>query len=123
MAHRLYREDPLILAWWGTEVECVSAIVRRQRHGPLEARLVATAVARLDALRQSWHEIEPGHEVRESAKRFLRVHDLRAADSLQLAAALVAAEGQPSSLEFVSLDDRLLAAAHREGFLVQRPDR
>jgi hypothetical protein len=123
MARRLYREDPIVLAWWGTEVECVSAIVRRQRHRPLDAELVASAVARLDALRQSWHEVEPGHQVRESAKRFLRVHDLRAADSLQLAAALLAAEGQPSSLEFVSLDDRLLAAAQREGFPTRRPAR
>jgi uncharacterized protein len=44
------------------------------------------------------------------------VHPLRAADALQLAAAVVAAERDPPSLEFVSLDDRLLEAASREGF-------
>jgi hypothetical protein len=43
---------------------------------------------------------------------------LRAADSLQLAAALVAAEHQPHALEFVSLDERLNEAASREGFPV-----
>jgi hypothetical protein len=35
---------------------------------------------------------------------------------LQLAAALVAAERRPSSLEVITLDDRLGAAARKEGF-------
>jgi hypothetical protein len=46
----------------------------------------------------------------------LRVHPLRAADALQLAAAFVAAERRPSSLEIVTLDQRLAAAARKEGF-------
>jgi hypothetical protein len=46
------------------------------------------------------------------------VHDLRAADAHQLAAAFVAAESRPPSLEIVTLDDRLAAAATREGFRV-----
>jgi predicted nucleic acid-binding protein len=58
------------------------------------------------------------HGVRVTARRLLRVHNLRAADSLQLAAALVASEGHPASLEIVSLDDRLIDAAQREGFTV-----
>jgi hypothetical protein len=52
----------------------------------------------------------------------LRVHPLRAADALQLAAAIVASEDQPASLPFVTLDDRLGQAAQREGFTVIRPD-
>jgi hypothetical protein len=55
-----------------------------------------------------------------TAQRLLRVHPLRAADSLQLAAAIVAAEGDPATLEFVGLDDRLNDAAAREGFRVVR---
>ncbi len=117
----LYDDDPVIFAWWGSDVECTSAIVRRQRLTGLDGFIVADAFVRLDALRQSWYEIEPGDEVRESAKRFLRVHDLRAADSLQLAAAFFASEARPSSLQFVCLDDRLLAAAQREGFPTKRP--
>jgi predicted nucleic acid-binding protein len=50
--------------------------------------------------------------------RFLRVHPLRTADALQLAAAFIAAEGRPSSLEVVTLDERLAAAARKEGFVV-----
>jgi len=45
----------------------------------------------------------------------LRIHPLRAADSLQLAAALTVAEQEPSSLSFVCLDQRLAEAAIREG--------
>jgi hypothetical protein len=48
----------------------------------------------------------------------LRVHPLRAADALQLAAAFIAAERRPSSLELVTLDDRLAVAARKEGFAV-----
>jgi hypothetical protein len=48
----------------------------------------------------------------------LRVHDLRAADALQLAASVAAAEGRPATLTFVCLDERLTSAAEREGFSV-----
>ena len=78
---------------------------------------VADALARLGALKAAWHEVEPAEEVRETAKRLLRVHDLRTTDAPQFAAALFAAEARPPSLDFVSLDDRLLAAARREGFV------
>jgi hypothetical protein len=48
--------------------------------------------------------------------RFLRVHPLRVADALQLAAAFVAAERRPPSLQIVTLDERLADAARKEGF-------
>jgi hypothetical protein len=54
--------------------------------------------------------------IRENAVRFLRLHPLRAADALQLAAAFLAAERRPSSLEIVTLDERLADAAGKEGF-------
>jgi predicted nucleic acid-binding protein len=118
---RLYESDPVMVAWWATEIECTSAIARRQRVGHLPEDVAAEAFVRLNALRAGWHEVEPGDEVRESAKRLLRVHDLRSADALQLAAAVFVAEARPSTLEFVSLDDRLLAAARREGFSTTKP--
>jgi predicted nucleic acid-binding protein len=65
---------------------------------------------------RSWIEVEPTEEVRETARRLLRAHPLRAADALQLAAAFIAAEGRPPTLAFVTLDDRLRTAAAREGF-------
>ena len=115
---RLHLGDPIVVAWWGAEVECVSAIARAERTGRLSATAAAEGFRRLVALRRGWHEVEPSEEVRETAKRLLRVHDLRSADSLHLAAAIVAAEGRPASLEFVCLDDRLRVAAGREGFAV-----
>jgi predicted nucleic acid-binding protein len=118
---RLFGGDPVIVAWWTTDIECTSAIARRQRSGQLEGELAAEAFDRLKALRDGWYEVEPSEEIRESAKRFLRVHDLRTADALQLAAAFFAAESRPSTLEFVSLDQRLLAAARREGFFITQP--
>jgi hypothetical protein len=69
-------------------------------------------------LANSWHEVDPSESVREVAIRFLRVHPLRSADALQLAAAFVAAQRRPASLELVTLDDRLGAAARKEGFAV-----
>jgi predicted nucleic acid-binding protein len=120
-AQALYESDSAMLAWWGSEVECVSAISRQERMGAMSIEVAREALRRLAALRASWHEVEPGDEVREAAKRFLRVHDLRAADALQLAAAFFAAEHQPATLEVVSADDRLLEAAQREGFVARRP--
>ena len=115
---RLHAGDPVVIAWWGAEIECVSAVARAERLGRLSAASALEGLRRLVVLRRGWHEIEPGEEVREAAKRLLRVHDLRAADSLHLAAALVASESRPASLEFVCLDDRLRSAADREGFMI-----
>ena len=48
----------------------------------------------------------------------LRVHPLRAADALQLAAAVAFAEDNQAGVRFVSFDARLNDAAAREGFPV-----
>jgi predicted nucleic acid-binding protein len=115
----LFLGDPGVIAWWGTPVECVSAIARLEREGRLSPGAATEALERLDAIAQNWHRIEPVDAVLEIARRLLRVHPLRAADSLQLAAAVLASEGRPSTLEFVCLDDRLVTAAQREGFQVR----
>ena len=112
------RADPSMLAWWGSTVECASAIARLERDGDLTVEGANAAFGRLSALAARWHEIQPINEVREAAVRFLRVHPLRAADAMQLAAAFVAAERRPAALEFVCLDERLRTAASREGFTV-----
>ena len=118
----LYARDPEVVVWWGTPVECASAIARLERDGALSPADAAESFARLDALARSWMQIEPSDEIRETARRLLRVHPLRAADSLQLAAAHVAAERRPSTLVLVTFDDRLHEAAGKEGFLLdQRP--
>ena len=115
----LYREDPDVAAWWGTEVECASAVARLERGGMLDADGTEQALSRLDALRHRWQEIQPVADVKMTARRFLRVHPLRAADALQLAAAFVASGRRPATLEFVCLDTRLTDAARREGFVMR----
>lgn len=115
----LYLGEPGAIAWWGTPVECASAVSRLEREDKLSPTAATEALERLDALARHWHRIEPLDAVLETARRLLRVHPLRAADALQLAAAFLASEGRPSTLEFVCLDERLAIAAQREGFPVR----
>jgi predicted nucleic acid-binding protein len=114
----LLDEDPEMLAWWGTSVEIASAVARREREHLLTAEEVETVLSSARQLADSWHEIVPSVSVRRAAERLLRVHPIRAADSLQLAAALIAADHDPTTLEIVCLDARLSTAARREGFRI-----
>ena len=117
-----YELDPEMVAWWATGAECVSALARLEREGSLIQASMSGGLRRLDGLARAWREVQPVTAVRETAIRLLRVHPLRTADALQLAAAIVAAEGHPASLPLVTLDERLAQAAEREGFVVVRPD-
>ena len=114
--------DRVITVWWGTEVECVSAIGRQERREGLSPEAAQSAFGLLEALVDEWDEIQPSASLRRTARRLLRVHDLRAADGLQLAAAIDAGEGVPAGLPFVTLDVRLADAARREGFSVLVPE-
>ena len=117
----LLRKDPGVWVWWGTKVEAMSALCRLEREGFFSSESFALSSLKLDQLFSSWIEVDPDPAVKEIALRFLRVHPLRAADALQLAAAFTAAEHRPSTLEFVCLDKRLAEAASREGFVVNFP--
>lgn len=114
----LFLDKQSVAVWWGTEIECASAVARLEREGKLTPAEASDVFQQLLGLAEVWHVIDPVETLRVSAKRFLRVHDLRASDALQLAAAFLAAEGRPASLEVVCLDDRLVTAAQREGFQV-----
>ena len=110
--------DPAMLVWWATPVECASAIARRERDGSPSAAEAGIARDQLDELGASWSEVLPSRQLRATPQRLLRVHTPRAADSLEPATAIIAAEHEPRSLPFVCLDERLNAAAAREGFRV-----
>ena len=114
----LAKQDSTMLVWWGSEVECASALARIERDGALDPRDAARVFERLRQLSGGWQEIEPSDVIRQAAIRFLRVHPLRAADALQLAAAYAAAEQRPASLDMVTLDEPLAIAASKEGFVV-----
>lgn len=117
-ATAIMSRDPSVLVWWATEIECASALARLEREGSLDEAAATLAFDRLRQLAAGWHEVDASDAVRETAVRLLRVHPLRAGDAAQLAAAFVAAERRPSSLEFLTLDLRLAAAARKEGFML-----
>ena len=116
-----YESDPEVIVWWATEVECVSALARLEREGSLGGPAMVDALGRLRGLAGAWQEVQPIDLVRRTAIRLLRVHGLRGADALQLAAAIAAAEEHPASLPVVTLDERLAQAAEREGFKAVSP--
>ena len=112
----LLKADPAIAAWWGSRIECAAALARLERERRVTGPQMAQARSRLELLADQWIEISPSPQVRDQAERILRVHALRSADAHQLAAALVASQHRPASLEFVTIDQRLADAARREGF-------
>lgn len=114
----LLQHDGAGTMWWGTPVECTSALARLEREARMTARDASAAIARLDALTRAFDQVLAVQQVRVTAQRLLRSHQLRAADALQLAAAIEASAGVPSTLAFVCLDARLGDAARREGFVV-----
>lgn len=120
-AQALLADDPELLVWWGAELECISALARMERDGLLLNPQSNAAFARVDALVGTWHEIQPVDQVRRTARRLLRVHNLRTGEALQLAAAVQGCEGRADSLPIVSLDERFVEAARREGFTVLEP--
>jgi uncharacterized protein len=115
----LLRLDPELVLWWATPVECASALARLSREAKLTGSGLRQAQALLEGLRGQAYEVQPVEEVRARAQRLLAVHRLRAADSLQLAAALVWCREHPQGVHFVCLDDRLNTAAGLEGFSLQ----
>lgn len=112
------RDDADLVVWWGTTVECASAIARLERLGKKTASVIQDYRKDLMALASAWQEIQPADAVKELSLRLIRVHTLTAADSFQLAAAIIASEHRPSSLDFMCLDEKLALAARREGFPV-----
>lgn len=116
-----HARDIEMATWWGTQVECVSALARLERERALSSADLAAAFHRLDELASGWIEVQPSQRLRVTAVRLLRTHALRAGDALQLAAASAVAEDHPRSLPFVTRDARLALAAEREGFVTVIP--
>jgi hypothetical protein len=117
----LAKADAHMLVWWGTPVECVSALSRLVRERVLTAEQSRIAESLLGQLMAATTQILPSDEVRARAMRLLAVHPLRAADALQLAAALVGCGERPAGTLFVCLDQRLREVASLEGFSVIPP--
>lgn len=117
-AEQLLQRDPNITVWWASPIECEGALARTLRMSGTDLASIDQAQARLNHLTQLWLEIGPVEDVRRTARRLIRIHELRAADSQQLAAALVACNQQAAALPFVCFDRRLRVAAKAEGFMI-----
>jgi predicted nucleic acid-binding protein len=111
-------EDPAMVVWWGTPVECASALARVGRDGVVSDQEVDSGRDLLQTLAASWTEVLPTDGVREHAGRILLRHALRAADALQIGAAMVWAGDRPRGHPFCTRDARLAEAARLEGFKV-----
>lgn len=114
----MLRSDRETSIWWASPIECQSALYRRRREGDLPSPLLEQALRLLAALVEDVDVVKPTAELRERAGRLLSSHPLRAADALQLAAALVSCDDTPFDETFVALDQRLREAALREGFTI-----
>lgn len=111
-------EDTDVLVWLWTRPEIVSGVERRFREGSLTRQERVEVLTRFGELAGAWDEVADVLAVREIAIRLLARHPLRAADSGQLGAAMLAAETAGSMTELVTLDDQLGRAAEIEGFTV-----
>ncbi len=118
IAIEIFNSDPEIAIWWGTPVELASAAARLRRMGEVSDADYSRIISKIGPLAQMCEEVQPSEEVRQTALRLIRIHDLRAADSFQLAAALVWARHMPTGIEFVCMDSKLKLAAEKEGFAV-----
>ncbi|MHB0981635.1 MAG: PIN domain-containing protein [Thermoleophilia bacterium] len=114
----LVADDPDMMVWWAAPVECGSAVHRLRREGVFTPAEAAQVLAGLTAVLDAANAVEPGDEMCAKALRLLGVHPLRAADALQLAAALLWTRDRPDGRDFVCLDERLRTVAAVEGFQV-----
>lgn len=110
------RADPDLLVWYGTLPEIESAICRRLREKSIDPTQAEAARNRLNSIAAAWFEVQPTQLLRSRAMRLLRLHPLRAADAMQLAAALIAFRENTTGNSFLTGDHRLATAATLEGF-------
>lgn len=107
-----------IAFWWATPIECEGVLVRAGRSGKVGQSRLLKAKGVLDLIFHQGDEVSAWEAIRDHARRLIAIHPIRAADALQLAAALDWCGGNPNGESFVCLDDRLRGAAALEGFRV-----
>jgi predicted nucleic acid-binding protein len=105
-----------IVTWWATPVEIASALARLVRMRQLSQKDRTKARSLAASLSQSWSTIQPTDVVRRMSMEIVERYDLRAADALQLAAALTWCEDAPQGRHFLTTDAKLREAALLAGF-------
>lgn len=117
-AYRL-RSKYQMAVWWATQVETASALARQLRQQEITSGDHAHALLQVQGLANLWRVIQPSANILATACSLLELYPLRAADALQLAAALEWCEGKPKGRVFLSFDQRLREAAMLAGFTVE----
>jgi hypothetical protein len=108
-----------VTVWWPTPVEIVSGMTRLVRMGEIDLSELAAGKHIAQTIANTWIPIEPSAMIAAQACLLLELHPLRAADALQLAAALEWCEGRPKGHVFLTFDQRLREAAESVGFTLQ----
>lgn len=115
----LLEKTDTIFAWTLTPIEIFSALCRIQREKYLKTDDFQKAWARWKEFSEFISFINNVEVVKTRAERILQTHPLKAADALQLAAALIACSDDSTHHLFVTLDTKLVEAARKEGFEVR----
>jgi predicted nucleic acid-binding protein len=105
-----------VAVWWATPVEIASALARLVRMRQLDSGQWTRAHKLAKELADVWSTIQPSDALRAKATKLVDHFDLRAADSLQMAAALEWCEDIPEGRVFLTADQRLREAAMLSGF-------
>jgi predicted nucleic acid-binding protein len=108
-----------VVVWWSTPVEIISGLTRLLRMGEISQNEFLAGKRLAQTIGMTWVLIGPSARVADQACLLLEVHSLRAADALQLAAALEWCEGKPKGNVFLSFDQRLREAAALSGFTLE----
>lgn len=114
----ILKSDPSLISWWGTPIECFSALWRRKRESLFTEKDFQEILERLGKLTQEIDLVAPTTALRERTLRLISLHPLRSANALQLAAALRWSQEQTRGVSLVCIDERLCQAALAEGFSV-----
>src|ERR1700722_18528474 len=115
----LYKSYEAVV-WWATPLEIASALARLVRMKYLGPTDWARSRRLAENLADAWSVIQPSDALRANASRLLDRYDLRAADALQLAAALEWCNDAPAGKVFLANDEKLREAAVLSGFDANR---
>jgi predicted nucleic acid-binding protein len=111
----LYRSYGVVV-WWTTPVEIASALRRLVRMKQLTPDDWTVSRRLALELAETWRVIHPSNSLRAGAIQLVDRYDLKAADALQLAAALEWCEKIPQGKVFLAADQKLRETAVLSGF-------
>ncbi len=107
-----------MIVWWSTRVEIRSALRGLVRGSNLDDKEFEQALRIAARIKDRWSVILPTDALADLAEDCLDRYPLRAADAMQLSAALVWCREKPAKRAFIAFDPGLASAAREAGFVV-----